>query len=103
MFEHLLVAAIDTSLLLFGALVLVLLYVANEVGFRVGLLRACRSPWQERELAGIGRITAGLLAFILSLTINIARNRFALRRNLVVQEANAIETAWRPGWVWSRR
>ena len=36
----------------------------------------------------------GLLAFTLSLTINIAQNRFEFRRGLVVQEANAIEAAW---------
>jgi hypothetical protein len=36
----------------------------------------------------------GLLAFTLSLTINIAQNRFEFRRDLVVKEANAIEGAW---------
>ena len=36
----------------------------------------------------------GLLAFTLGLTINIAQARFEARRGLVVQEANAINTAW---------
>jgi len=97
MLDQILVTMIDTSLVLFGGLVLVLLYAANETGFRIGLWRARRRPAHDRDLAGIGTITAGLLgllAFTLSLTINIAQNRFELRRGLVVQEANAIEAAW---------
>jgi hypothetical protein len=97
MLEKILVTTIDTSLVLFGGLVVVLLYAANEIGQRIGLWRARSRPAQERDLTGIGTITAGmlgLLAFTLSLTINIAQNRFELRRGLVVQEANAIEAAW---------
>jgi hypothetical protein len=97
MLDHLLVMMIDTSLVLLAGMVVILLYVANEIGFRLGRWRARHRPAQERDLAGIGTITAGmlgLLAFTLSLTINIAQNRFELRRGLVVQEANAIEAAW---------
>lgn len=97
MLDQILVTMIDTSLVLFGGLVLVLLYAANETGFLIGLWHARRRPAHDRDLAGIGTITAGmlgLLAFTLSLTINIAQNRFELRRGLVVQEANAIQAAW---------
>jgi hypothetical protein len=97
MLDQILVTTIDASLVLFGGLVVILLYAANETGFRIGRWRASHRPAQERDLAGIGTITAGmlgLLAFTLSLTINIAQNRFELRRGLVVQEANAIEAAW---------
>jgi hypothetical protein len=97
MLDGALATLIDTSLLLFGALVLLLLYAANEAGFRIGLWRGRRNPAHERDLAGIGTITAGmlgLLAFTLGLTINIAQARFETRRNLVVQEANAIGNAW---------
>jgi len=97
MLDGVLATLIDTSLLLFGMLVLSLLYVAKETGFRIGLWRARRAPTHERDLAGISTITAGmlgLLAFTLGLTINIAQARFELRRNLVVAEANAIGNAW---------
>jgi hypothetical protein len=97
MLDGILTRMIDTSLVLFGALVLLLLYVANEIGFRAGLWRARHRPAQDRDLAGIGTITAGmlgLLAFTLSLTINIAQNRFELRRSFIMQDANAIEAAW---------
>jgi hypothetical protein len=97
MLDGILTRMIDTSLVLFGGLVLVLLYAANEIGFRAGLWRARHRPAEDRDLAGIGTITAGmlgLLAFTLSLTINIAQNRFELRRSFIMQDANAIEAAW---------
>jgi hypothetical protein len=88
---------IDSSLVLFGTVVVILLFAANEIGFRIGSRHSRRGEPHDRHLAGIGTITAGmlgLLAFTLSLTINIAQNRFELRRSLVLQEANAIQTAW---------
>lgn len=97
MLDGTLATLIDASLLLFGALVLALLYLANEIGFQIGRLRGNRRPPHERDIAGIGTITTGmlgLLAFTLGLTINIAQARFEVRRNLVVQEANAVGTAW---------
>jgi hypothetical protein len=97
MFDRALATLTDTSLLLFGVLVLGLLYAANESGFHIGRLRGRQRPAHDRDLAGIGTITAGmlgLLAFTLGLTINIAQARFETRRNLVVQEASAISTVW---------
>jgi hypothetical protein len=97
MLDGVLATLIDTSLLLFGLLVLALLYLANETGFHIGRWRGPRRPAHERDIAGIGTITVGmlgLLAFTLGLTINIAQARFETRRNLVNQEANAIGTAW---------
>jgi hypothetical protein len=97
MFDRVLAMLIDTNLLLLGAAVLVLLSIANEAGFRLGLWRTSRRPAADRDLAGISTITTGmlgLLAFTLGLTINIAQNRYEARRALVVQEANAIGTAW---------
>jgi hypothetical protein len=97
MLDQVIVTTIDISLVLFGGVIVVLLYAANEIGFRIGLWRARYRPTHDRDLNGIGTITAGmlgLLAFTLSLTINIAQNRFEFRRGLVVQEANAIEAAW---------
>jgi hypothetical protein len=97
MIDRMLVMLIDTSLWLFGILTLALLYAAQEAGIRMGLWRGRQRPPHDRDLAGIGTITAGmlgLLAFMLGLTINIAQARFEARRGLVVQEANAITTAW---------
>jgi hypothetical protein len=97
MLDHIVVTMIEISLVLFGGVIVILLYVANEIGFRIGSWRARHRPARERDLIGIGTMTAGmlgLLAFTLSLTINIAQNRFEFRRGPVVQQANAIEAAW---------
>ena len=97
MLDGTLATLIDTSLFLFGGLMLLLLYAAHETGFQIGRLRGNRRPPGERDLAGIGTITTGmlgLLAFTLGLTINIAQARFEVRRNLVAQEAAAITSGW---------
>ena len=97
MIDRMLAMLLDTSLLLFGVLTLASLYATHEAGLRIGLWRGRQRPAHERDLAGIGTITTGmldLLAFTLGLTINIAQTRFEARRGLVVQEANAISSAW---------
>jgi hypothetical protein len=88
---------LNTHVLLFGLMCFLLLCLVAEVGFQLGGLSRRRHPCQERELTGVGTITAGmlgLLAFTLGITIGIAQNRYEARRDLVVQEANAIGTAW---------
>jgi hypothetical protein len=97
MLEHGLNSLIDFSLVLFGALVAAVLFASNEIGYRIGVHRAQRRAAGEHEHIGIGTITAGmlgLLAFTLSLTINIAQNRYEARRGLVLQEANSVQAAW---------
>jgi hypothetical protein len=97
MLEQALNALIDFSLVLFGALVAAVLFASNEIGYRIGVHRAQRRAAGEHEHIGIGTITAGmlgLLAFTLSLTINIAQNRYEARRSLVLQEANSVQAAW---------
>jgi hypothetical protein len=77
-------------LLLLAALVL-----AHEIGWRSGDRR--RAALVDKEGASIGVIvggTLGLLAFVLGFSISLADNRFEARRVLVLQEANAIGTAW---------
>jgi hypothetical protein len=73
------------------------LILAGEIGYQTGRWSERRHPHREREVSGVGAITTGmfgLLAFCLGLTISIAQDRYEARRQLVVQEANAIGTAW---------
>jgi hypothetical protein len=86
-----------SSMLPLGALIFLLLWLSSEVGFRTGRYSEKRRVHPEREVSGIGTVTAGmfaLLAFTLGLTISIAQSRFEARREMVVQEANSIGTAW---------
>lgn len=69
--------------------------LAIEVGWRLGKYRQKQN--KIREEGGIGVIvgaTLGLLAFILAFIIGIGLDRFDERRLLVIDEANAITTAW---------
>jgi len=88
---------IETSLALTWAVLFVILLVAGEVGYRSGRYRSRIAPVGDAERATIGTLVAAmstLLAFALGLTISVAQSRFETRRDLVLQEANAIGTAW---------
>ncbi len=80
----LLVACITGSVLL-----------AIEVGFRLGKFRRRVGEAEASGLVGtIIGATLGLLAFMLAFTFGLAASRFEERRQLVVQEANAIGTTF---------
>ena len=83
------------------ALLVVILLAAFEAGFRIGRW------WQERtpdEKEGpttmlVGSLLA-LLAFLLAVTMGMASDRFDTRRQLVLEEANAIGTTYmRAGYL----
>ena len=79
---------------LFGTTVL-LIFLALEAGFRAGRWRQRRAA-HERE-APVGAIVGailGLLAFLIAFTFGMAASRFELRRELVLDEANAIGTTY---------
>ncbi len=52
MLDQIVVRTIDASLVLFDGLVVVLLYAADEIGFRIGRWRARHHPAQEHDIAG---------------------------------------------------
>ena len=72
-----------------------LVMLSVECGWRLGRLQRGQS---DREMdAPVGTmVTAslGLLAFLLAFTFQMAASRFDVRRQLVVDEANAIGTAY---------
>ena len=73
----------------------VLTFLAVEAGFRVGRWRQGRAE-HERETP-VGAIVAailGLLAFLVAFTFGMAASRFEIRRGLVLDEANALKTAY---------
>jgi hypothetical protein len=83
--------------LILGVAIFLTLTLASEIGFRCGRWRGARPGADKAEHVTTATLTSGmvaLLAFILGLTINFAQNRFDVRRDLVVTEANNISTAW---------
>jgi hypothetical protein len=76
-----------------GTFLIVLLSI--EIGFRFGRYRN-NSTEQEKE-APVGTMVGaalGLLAFLLAFIFNIGASRYDDRRQIVLQEANAIGTAY---------
>lgn len=68
---------------------------AVELGFRVGKFIHERLGKEQNPMVGtILAASLGLLAFLLAFTFNIAGSRYDARKNLVLEEANAIETTY---------
>ena len=76
-----------------GAVVITLILI--EGGYRLGRYRLLHlSGEKEAPVGAIIGATLGLLGLILAFTFDLAATRFNARREMVVQEANAIGTAW---------
>jgi len=79
---------------LFIATVVVTL-LAVEGGFRFGRYQhQHREPGQDAPVGAMVAATLGLLAFMLAFTFGMAGARFDARKQLVLDEANAIGTAY---------
>jgi hypothetical protein len=75
--------------------ILLLVLLAVEGGYRLGIYRRSRS--EEEKEAPVGAMvgaTLGLLAFLLAFTFGLAATRFDTRRQVLLDEANAIGTAY---------
>lgn len=91
------VAGLGYNLPLYGVFLVTatLILSSLELGFRLGRWRRGRS---EREKEGpVGAMVGtmlGLVAFMLAFTFGMAASRFDVRKHLVIDEVNAIETAY---------
>src|SRR5262249_1356059 len=76
-------------------LILVVVLLSVECGYRLGKYRRSRQE-QENE-APVGTMvgaTVGFIAFILAFTFGLAASRFDTRRQVLLDEANAIGTTY---------
>jgi len=85
------------ALPLWGLFIIILLValLSVEYGYRLGRYR--RSLHKEEKEAPVGIMVGailGLLAFVLAFTFGLAAGRFDIRRQVVLDEANAIGTAY---------
>jgi hypothetical protein len=72
-----------------------ILAAASEVGFRLG--RNAESRTTEKTKSQLGAIEGGILgvlALLLGFTMSMAVTRFEVRKQLVLEEANAIGTSY---------
>jgi len=79
---------------LFLATVAIVL-LAIEGGFRLGEgRRRTRDPEKESSVGSMVGASLGLLAFLLAFTFGLAASRFEARRQVLLDEVNAIETTF---------
>jgi hypothetical protein len=79
---------------LFAAVVLTS-FAAIEVGYRLGQYRRQQASREKAEALGaIVPLILALLAFILAFTFGMAGSRYDDRKTAVLEEANAIGTAY---------
>ncbi len=72
----------------------VLVLVAAEVGFRLGRKSEARTPMQTKSpISTVAAAVLGFLALLMGFTMAMAVSRFEVRRQLVLEEANAIGTS----------
>ena len=82
--------ALGPAVALFGAVLLVI-----EAGRRIGMRAMARDPDGARAGAGVvDAAVFGLLGLLVAFTFSGAATRFETRRQLVVEEANTIGTAY---------
>ena len=75
--------------------ILLVVLLSVECGYRLGKYR--RSQREQEKEAPVGTMvgaTLGLLAFILAFTFGLAASRFDTRRQVLLDEANAIGTTY---------
>jgi hypothetical protein len=73
--------------------VVVGLMLASELGLRAGLRRSAKDAVLDAQV-GIAQATSfAILGLLAAFTISMAEARFSGRRQLILEEANAIETA----------
>jgi len=74
---------------------LIFVLISHEIGFRIGTMRRLK-PGENPETAAstISGVMIGLLAFMLAFTFNGASNNHDLRKDLLIDEANTVRTAY---------
>ena len=72
----------------------VLLVAAGEIGYRRGLFRLQSKESVRSLMSGTGAAMLGLLGLLLGFTLAMAVSRWDERRDVIVDEANAIGTLW---------
>jgi hypothetical protein len=94
MIDHLLARIFANQWLVIG-IVSLLLVVSTEIGFHLGLhLHRARDEARKAQIGGIQGAMLGLMGLLLGFTFAMSVSRYETRRQVVLQEANAIGTTY---------
>lgn len=84
----------EQSTILIAIALVAIMVPADELGYRLGRKRRqTQSELTRSQIINIQAATLGLLALLLGFTFAMALSRFEYRKQMVVQESNAIGTA----------
>lgn len=75
-------------------LTVAIVLLSLDVGVRLGRWTLRKGGGRLEESGAMVGATMGLLAFMLAFTFNGAATRYETRRDLVIEETNAIDTTW---------
>lgn len=75
-------------------MMIALLWVSGEIGFRRGSRRRDSQDSFRSLMSGTGAAMLGLLGLLLGFTLSMAVSRWDARRDVILNEANAIGTLW---------
>lgn len=85
----------DTPIWALYIVTVIFVLLSVEAGYRLGSLRRRGAAHEgDAPIGGLVAATLGLLAFLLAFTFGAAATRFDARKQAVLQEANAIGTAY---------
>lgn len=74
---------------------LVLTFVASEIGYRLGRVRRNPEPEPSRAVTGLLKTSiVGLVALLLGFSFSITSTRYSQRERMVLDEANSIGTCY---------
>lgn len=73
---------------------LLLILVAHEIGYRLGAVRQKAQKEKEAAVGAMVGATLALLGFLLAFTFGLAANLFQAKRQVLLDEANAIGTTY---------
>jgi hypothetical protein len=77
---------------LIGLAMVALLLAAGEIGYRLGSARVDAPDSLRSLMSGTGAATLGLLGLLLGFALSMAIARWDIRRDVIVDESNAIGT-----------
>jgi hypothetical protein len=85
----------SVPLIVIFILTLLMVLLAVEVGYQAGMARQrAKSHEKEAPVGAMVGATLGLLAFLLAFTFGLGANMFQAKRDVLLNEANAIGTTW---------
>lgn len=85
---------VEWGFTVFGIVMIVVMMLAREVGYRLGRSRSASAERPDEGVAVLVGGLLGLMSFVLAFNLSTSTTRLEDRRSTTLAEATAISTAW---------